>query len=624
MTRVSTWAGWGGRAVPWATVILALAVSVGACNDDADSAQDEGSPPPGPDMAASVDGSVDGSAGGEAGAPDAAPDAAPPMADASAPDAGFDYTEVLFEPDHLLEVRVEMAEAAWDAMRRQGRDGSIFVGEDCMDQPFESVFTWFGATVTVDGETIENAGIRKKGFFGSLSETKPSLKIRFDKFIEGQLLQGVKRMTFNNARQDPTFLRQCLSYQIFRAAGVPAPRCNFAHVEINGDDMGVYVHVESIKRPFLRRFFADDEGHLYEGTLSDFREGWTATIEQKTSEEIPYTAPIDGLVAALRVDDDGLIDALSAVIDLDAFLTFWAVEIIVAHWDGYSGNTNNFYFYDDPTSGLIHFIPWGTDGTFVPPRRLFEGQMAPRSINAAGVLARRLYLHPEGQRMYLDRLISLMDAHWDPATLQARADAMAGVITRAVRPAVQGRYVRNLGELRDFLGDHGGRIRAEVTLGPAEWPFPLRGNLCLAERGHATGSFDTRWGTWPTQDTFETGDGEVALTLFGEEIAIAAVGGAAGIDEEDGVAMLLIPMFIEEDRLFFFRFAVPAQRFEPRRYDLSSRGIECVLVQFTPSTRAINMVAECPQGHIEFRDAGGEDRDRIRGTFDVALWARGR
>jgi hypothetical protein len=224
----------------------------------------------------------------------------------------------------------------------------------------------------------------------------------------------------------------------------------------------------------------------------------------------------------------------------------------------------------------------------------------------------------------LDRLISLMDAHWDAATLQARADAMAAVITRSVRPTLQGRFVRTLGELRDFLGDHGGRIRAEVSLGPTEWPFPLRGNLCLAPRGQATGSFETRWGTWPTQDTFQTGSGEVDITLFGEQIDIAGVGGAAGIDQEDQVAMLLVPMFIEEDKLLIFRFAVPTQRFEPRRYDLSSEGVQCNLLAFNPSTRAIAPLAECPQGHIEFTEAGGVDGERIRGTFDVALWARGR
>ena len=41
------------------------------------------------------------------------------------------------------------------------------------------------------------------------------------------------------------------------AAGVVAPRCNFATVTVNGQLIGLYVHVESIKKQFVGRHFAD-------------------------------------------------------------------------------------------------------------------------------------------------------------------------------------------------------------------------------------------------------------------------------------------------------------------------------------------------------------------------------
>jgi hypothetical protein len=37
-------------------------------------------------------------------------------------------------------------------------------------------------------------------------------------------------MTLNNNKQDPSAIHQCLGYAVFADAGVPAPRCNFAHV----------------------------------------------------------------------------------------------------------------------------------------------------------------------------------------------------------------------------------------------------------------------------------------------------------------------------------------------------------------------------------------------------------
>ena len=94
---------------------------------------------------------------------------------------------------------------------------------------------------------------------------------------------------------------QCLGYDLMRKAGVPAPRCNFAHVTVVSIDGmsettvvdGIYSHIDSIKDPFLRRNFGSDQdqGRLYEGTLSDF---WTGsfrnTIEPKTTAR-PRTPP---------------------------------------------------------------------------------------------------------------------------------------------------------------------------------------------------------------------------------------------------------------------------------------------------------------------------------------------
>ncbi len=591
------------------------------CTDDEPSAQSPDRPAVDAESSPSVDGG-----GLETDAVSTPDDAESPPGDAAVePDAAPepDYSEALFAQERLIEVDIELPESEWDTLRVQERGGRIFVGDDCMEQPFPSPYTWTRATVTVDGEVFPDTGIRKKGFFGSVSEDRPSLKVRFDKYVDDQTLNGIKRMTLNNARQDPTVLRQCLAYEMFRSAGVPAPRCNFAHVVVNGRDLGVYANTEPFKRPFLRRFFDDDEGHLYEGTLSDFREGWTGTIEQKNNEETPYTAPIEALVTAAQADDANLLEALSAVIDLDQFITFWAMEVIVAHWDGYSGNTNNFYFYDDPTSGRLHFIAHGADGTFAPPRRLFEGMPAPRSVNAAGLLARRLYLHPEGQRRYLDRLIELLDAHWDPMVLKARTDAMAAVFSDAVLPEMRGRFTRGMGELHAFLDDHGGRVRAEVSFGPAEWPFPLRGNLCISRRGTVQGTFSTRWGTHPSDNVFEEGGGEAEASLFDEALAVQRVGSAAGYDREESAALLVFGMVVDEEHLYFVRLGTRAQQFQQGTFRMGEDDFGCGFFEYNTRARAVTFFAECA-GTVTFEQAGGNPDSFVTGSLDLEIWARSR
>ena len=152
----------------------------------------------------------------------------------------------------------------------------------------------------------------------------------------------------------------CVSYQVFRAAGVPAPRCTLAHVTVNGEDQGVYGLVEEIDAHFLARQFAQPGGNLYEGTANDFRPDAIGGFDRETNQGDPSRADLDAVLAALDAADAEVEAALAAVIDLDQFYRFWATEIVVWHRDGYSGNANNFYLYADPArGGRMVFLPWG-------------------------------------------------------------------------------------------------------------------------------------------------------------------------------------------------------------------------------------------------------------------------
>ena len=182
-------------------------------------------------------------------APTAAPTAAattpaPTPEEPEEPDASDAY----FAMDRVLEVSIEIAEEDWNTLRHQTRtfdDLMAEIEELGLSRPFADIYTWFSGTVTIDGETHTDVGVRKKGFLGSQSDTKPSLKLRYDKYVDGQSLGGVmERMTLNNSIQDVSMVNTCLSYQVFAAAGLPSPRCNFATVTVNGKELGLYIHLE--------------------------------------------------------------------------------------------------------------------------------------------------------------------------------------------------------------------------------------------------------------------------------------------------------------------------------------------------------------------------------------------
>jgi spore coat protein H len=466
---------------------------------------------------------------------------APPTSDAgagghggggggAAPDAGApDPSDAIFDPGHVLDVAIELAPADWDALRAQGRSVSDELGEGCQDGPKPSPFTQFPATVTVDGTTLSMSAVRKKGFFGSASRSKPSLKLSFDAFVPGRELSGVEGLTLNNSKQDPSFVKTCLSLQLFRRAGVPASRCNFATVRVNGSPLGVYVNIEPVKKRMLARHFADASGNLYEGQLSDLRPGFSATYEKKTNEDSPDRSDLEAVTAALEKGDGELEGALGAVVDLEAFTRFWAMEALLATWDGYSNNLNNHFLYHDPISKKMVFLPWGPDMSFSEDDP-FNSNKRPQAVSAKGVIAERLYGIPGARQAYVSAMTGLLESVWKEPEIGAEIDRIEALLAPHLGSGAPAAHSA-AGEVRDFVAARRSTILGELSPSPPEWPYPPPSSACLATVGTVSGSFSTTFGTLGAPNPFVTGAGVFELSLSGGATMMATqVGAAAGYE----------------------------------------------------------------------------------------------
>jgi len=205
----------------------------------------------------------------------------------------------LFSADHVLQVEITVPEEDWDTIRKQRRDfGSALSSARKYEAP-ESPYTYVTAAVTIDGVTFPKVGLRKKGFFGSQNSRRPSLKIKLDQVTPHPGIGGLRTLTFNNNNQDPVGLSQFMGYALFEASGSPAPRCSYAKITVNGNNLGIYSHVESARRPLAKRGFGDDRGTLFEGTVVDFYNGWEGSFERKFGSERRGRARIKDLITTL-------------------------------------------------------------------------------------------------------------------------------------------------------------------------------------------------------------------------------------------------------------------------------------------------------------------------------------
>ena len=299
---------------------------------------------------------------------------ASPATAAAKPEPGSE----LFTNGPVLRFKIEIDKAGMDSLRKDPRK-------------------FVRAKITEGANVFTDVAAHIKGAAGSTRgvDDKPALTLSFGKFTPDQKFHGLRKIHLNNSVQDASYSTEYLCGLLFHEAGVPAARVTHARVWLNGRDLGFYVVKEGFTKEFLSRYFADTKGTIYDG---GFLRDVTEPLEIDYGDEKGDRADLKALAAAAQEPDPVKRWArLDAVLDLDRFISFMAMEILTYDWDGYPLNRNNYRIYHDPKSGKLVFIPHGMD-------QMFWQADAPLRPNFGGLVANAVVQTPEGRRLYRERL----------------------------------------------------------------------------------------------------------------------------------------------------------------------------------------------------------------------------
>lgn len=370
-----------------------------------------------------------------------------------------DVSDELFAPENLVRFDVELSA---ESLLRLEEDPYTFV---------------FG-TLRYREQELRSIGVRLKGeaSFRQLDD-KPAFRLKLDEFVPGQRLLGLKRLTLNNDVQDPSSLSQSLAYRLFRAAGLPAPRCNHALVYVNGKYYGLYSNVETEDKTFLARWFSSNDGNLYEEGGSDLAPGSAALFDRETNEDAADRSDLEALIAALaRATPEDFSETVGQELDLDRYLSFAALEALAGGEDGYSyvlGTPNNFRLYRDPETSRFVFLPWGLDRALRPrfEPELVHGWVPEldryRSVwNTHALVLSGCLASPGCRQAYTERLLALTEL-FESLDLASAARTELALIAPAGRadrrkPADDdyAEHVRRL--LLEYIAERPAAVRAEV------------------------------------------------------------------------------------------------------------------------------------------------------------------
>lgn len=274
--------------------------------------------------------------------------------------------EYLFDDTHVSEIYIALPQ---DSLQ-------VMIDNLENDRYTQARFIFKDGTHT---DTVQQVGLRLRGNT-SLSSQKKSFKISFNEFVPGREYQGVRKLNLLGLHNDPTMIREKLYYEVWAKTGMLERRTSFVKVFINGEYRGLYTNSEELDKQWLKRMYDDPDGNLYKCTypanlafLGPDVEPYKAIMNNpeeraydlKTNEEYDDYTRLVLLIWYINLPITAdYKDNLSQVLNVRSVLMAYATDVATGNWDDYFYNKNNYFLYDNPTTGRFDFMPYDTDNTF--------------------------------------------------------------------------------------------------------------------------------------------------------------------------------------------------------------------------------------------------------------------
>ena len=261
-------------------------------------------------------------------------------------DTGDVYGKV-FGDNEIISVNVDISEEDW---------------KDICDNAASEEY--HSADVTVNGVKLENVGFRTKGFSSLTSVANSTsdrygFKIKTDKYVKGQTLEGLDMFVLNGSFSDASYMREYLTYAACEHLGMITPFLSYADLSLNGEPFGFYIMIEAYDDSFVKRNTDDENAVLYKASsekctlgANDGCEGFDVDVGEDITRE-----NVKNLISVLNGTTEENKSELEAIFDVDSALKAWAVNTVLGNYDSYSGSkAHNYYLLW--ADGKFTYIGW--------------------------------------------------------------------------------------------------------------------------------------------------------------------------------------------------------------------------------------------------------------------------
>ncbi|SFF12493.1 spore coat protein H [Paenibacillus algorifonticola] len=316
--------------------------------------------------------------------------------------------EITIEPDHMLELQ-----------------------EDSWSHVFQPV------QFNMNGKSMEASF----GYRGGHTRNY------FKKSYEVRTKSGLT-LHWNAEFDDPSMIRNALSFQFFNQIGVPSPHTRHILLVINGVSQGVYLEIESVDPRFFRKRGISCRSIIYAvNDSANFSLIDPITERRKASLFDGYELVTGPALAQLRLIR--FVGGLNRKrntrlqwntwtakrLDVNQYLLWLAGAVLTGNYDGFD---QNYALYEHAKTDKFRIIPWDYEGTW--GRNCYGKPCGSGLVRIEGynTLTRKLLAIPAYKRKYRSILIRLLQTAFTEEQVERNVKALYSKLT----PAIQEDYTR--------------------------------------------------------------------------------------------------------------------------------------------------------------------------------------
>lgn len=271
-------------------------------------------------------------------------------------------------------------------------------------------------------EKLQDITIRYAGR-STIDDVKKSYDI---KIKDGSFL-GLPRWRLSSMGVDRSGIRTRLGFSLFSWLDAKELKSDYVGLYINNEYKGLYTLLEPVNQSFFERRGVEIS-RLFKSVYgnADFEPDMVSKLSTSIDAKMDHgTAEIEGIIEVLQKNE---LESLSKILDIDQYVRYIAVSILLDNWDGYK---NNMFLYRS-SGGKFRVQPWDLDRVLErEPSEELKREVFELEMYGQNGISKVVFSEEKWRQQLLVHIKTLLEGEFDLEKITKLIDSYASEASKA-------------------------------------------------------------------------------------------------------------------------------------------------------------------------------------------------